>query len=106
MISSFNCIEQGRTEDEDFLFVRLRERISRAEGGLYNDCAVDGGTGPIAVRMPPESPLLRSEQDLVSEVGPRRDRTLRDVLGPVKPWVPRLFNAVPASIKKELYEQN
>ena len=62
-----------------------------------DESAVDGGSEPGAVRVPPQRAflLLDREPVLVAAAGP--DGALRHELGAVSPRRPQLPNAVPAN---------
>ncbi|TVU28536.1 hypothetical protein EJB05_20057 [Eragrostis curvula] len=84
------------TEDDGYLLVRLLVGVVGAALGVDDDGAVHGDAVEIAVRVPPERALLLGEDDTIGEVGAGLDGTLRDVLRPIEPRVPRLVHAMPA----------
>lgn len=60
---------------------------------------MDGGSGPVIVSMPPHSPFLDAELNLVGEAVARLNWALSYVLWTVRPRISWLSNAVPAEYR-------
>ncbi|RRT77968.1 hypothetical protein BHE74_00044565 [Ensete ventricosum] len=61
-----------------------------------DESAVDGGSEPGAVRVPPQRAFLLLDGEPVRVAAAGHDGALRHVLGAVSPRRPQLPNAVPA----------
>ena len=60
-----------------------------------NEWAMNGGTGPVAVGMPPNGSFLVRQNNFVSEICPWFDWALRHVVWPIRPWIPWLLHSMP-----------
>lgn len=89
-----------RTDDDGDLPVRLGEGVRCAAPGADDDGAMHGGTGDVAVRVPPQrASFLSGEDDPVGELVAGLDGTLCYVLRPVRPRVPWVVHAEPAKYR-------
>lgn len=93
---AFNLEVVRFTEHEGDLSVGLWERVGDAARREDDERAVERGSEPGEVRVPPERAALPHDAEVVGVALAGPDRALRDVGRPVRPPAAQLPDAVPA----------
>jgi len=88
------------TEHEGGLAVRFRERKRGTRGWVNDECAVDSGSEPRAVSVPPQCPFLALDSETVRVALSGSDRALGHEFWAISPSGSYLPHSMPVFQKK------
>lgn len=77
-------------------FIGHRERVIILDTRINYKSTMYCSPWPVAMRMPPHSPDLVREHNLLAEISPGPDRALCYVFRPIRPRIPRLLHPMPS----------